>query len=76
MDAIKEMTDTILYIPISLWGDLTPLGRWTIWLPFAIIVIIAMILFFTLVLLTQLFNIVTNNYFPNIWGNIRKLFIR
>jgi len=76
MDAIKEMTDTILYIPISLWCDLTTFGKWTIWLPFTLIAIAVMISFFILVLLTQLFNIVTNNYFPNIWGNIRKLFIQ
>jgi len=76
MDAIKEMINTILYIPISLWRVLTTLGRWTIWLPVSLLVISAMILYFTIVLLTKLFNMVTNNYFPNIWGDIRKLFIQ
>jgi len=72
MELIKELIEDLRKIPRDIREDLTPLGKWTIWIPFSCVAIILLIVFDIIMGVMTFFNYITNDSIIKIYDAIER----
>ena len=76
MERIKEFWGIITDAPKEIGENLTPLAKWTVWIPLSIGAIILIIVLVTVLGIAHMFNKATMNFIPKLYTIIKGKLIK
>ena len=73
MDPLRELYNIIVEIPETIGRELTTTGKWTIWIPITIVLMVCMIVFAICFGIVLILNALTKNFFPKLYTKLYPL---